>query len=203
MADVSPETPRRPAAGAALPREAVTVAIREAVLIELAEHGYGRMSVEAVARRAGVGKAAIYRRWPAKLDLVVAAVSEAAVRPGDIADTGSLRGDVLAFLRAGRALLEHPLGRRIVPDLIAEAARSPALAELMEHAIGGPRRELAGAIVERATARGEVRAGLDHELALDIFPAALYWRLSVRRGTASDADLEPMADAVVAALRAL
>ncbi|MDO9352421.1 MAG: TetR/AcrR family transcriptional regulator [Solirubrobacteraceae bacterium] len=204
MSDPSPVVPnRRPPAGAAIQRESVTTAIRDAVLIELAEHGYGRTSVEAVARRAGVGKAAIYRRWPAKLDLVMAAVSDAAVRPGDIADTGTLRGDVLSFLRAGRALLGHSLGRRIVPDLLAEAIRTPALAELMDRSIGSPRRELAASLIERAIDRGELRAGLDLELALDIVPGALYWRLSVRRAEAPDADLERMADAVVAALHTL
>jgi AcrR family transcriptional regulator len=181
----------------------VTRAIRDAVLEELAEHGYGRTSVEAVARRAGVGKAAIYRRWPAKLDLVIAAVSSAAVRPDDLQDTGSLRGDVLAFLHAGRALLQHPLGRRIVPDLLAEAARSPRLDEMMERDVGGPRRALATALVERAVLRGELRDGLDLELALDLVPAALYWRVSVRRTPATDADLERLADAVVAGLRTL
>ena len=195
-------TPRTPA-GAALPRESVTRSIHAATLEELAQHGYGRLSVEAVARRAGVGKAAIYRRWPSKVDLAVAVLTAAAVRPGDVVDTGSLRGDVLAFLLAGRAFVSQPLARRIIPDLVAEATRTPELDELLTTTIGAPRRELGAELLRRAVARDELRQDVDFELAMDFIPSALYWRLSVRRATASDADLERLADATVAALRAL
>ena len=60
----------RPASGGAVLRQRVTDAITEAAFAELAEGGYARMSMEAVARRAGVGKAALYRRWPSKLAMV-------------------------------------------------------------------------------------------------------------------------------------
>ena len=194
---------RRAPAGAAVPRESVTRAIHVATLQEVAEAGYGRTSVEAVARRAGVGKAAIYRRWPSKLELVIAAVSRAAVRPAEVPDTGSLRGDVHAFLVGGRRLLDDPVGRRVLADLVAEAARVPELDALLTATVGAPRRELASVLLERAVARGELRPELDRELALDVVPAALYWRIAVRRATLTDDDLERLADATTAALRAL
>ncbi len=178
----------------------MTRAIHRALLEELAEQGYGQTSVEAVARRAGVGKAAIYRRWPSKLELVTSVVSAAGVRPQDVADTGSLRGDVLAFLHAARRLLADPLARRIIPDLAAEAIRSPALRAILERELGEPRRRLAVRVLERAVARGELRTDVDVELALDLVPASLYWRVSFRRQQISDEELERLATAIVSGL---
>lgn len=76
---------RRAPAGAAVLRDEITTAIRRALMQELAAVGYGRLSIEAVARRAGVSKTAVYRRWSSKLDLVlemVAAAARQAPRPG-------------------------------------------------------------------------------------------------------------------------
>ncbi len=198
----STDQPRKPS-GAALPQAHVTDAIRRATLDELAEHGYGRTSVEAVARRAGVGKAAVYRRFPSKLSLVVGVVSETAVRPEDIPDTGSLVADVRAFLDAAHELLLHPLGSRIIPDLVSEAIRIPELGAVLEQAVGVPRRRLCRQILHRAVERGELPDNLDHELALDLIPAGLYWRISVRRARITDAERGRLAGAVVAGLRAL
>lgn len=71
---------RRAPAGAAVLREDVTEAIRAAVFAELAAVGYARMSIEGIARRAGVGKTAVYRRWRSKLHLVLDIVSALAVQ---------------------------------------------------------------------------------------------------------------------------
>src|SRR5882757_4143114 len=92
--------PRRRPAGAAVLREEVTDAIRAAVFAELASVGYGRMSIESIARRAGVGKAAVYRRWPSKLPIVLDVVSALAVHSLPAPDTGTLLGDVKALLGA-------------------------------------------------------------------------------------------------------
>jgi AcrR family transcriptional regulator len=71
---------------------------------ELAAVGYGRLSIEAVARRAGVGKTAIYRRWSTKLEMVLELVTEVAWLPAPLPDTGSLRADLELVLasRPGR-----------------------------------------------------------------------------------------------------
>src|SRR5258705_10758102 len=91
--------PSRTPAGAAVLQADVTEAIRQAFFAELAECGYGRLSIEGVARRAGVGKPAIYRRWRSKQDMAVARISEAGWASLDIPATGSLPGGVLAVLR--------------------------------------------------------------------------------------------------------
>jgi hypothetical protein len=82
-------------------------------------------------------------------------------------DTGSLRGDVRAFLANARAALEHPLAQAIIPDLPAEARRNVELAEALLTSVRDPRRANSGDMVVRAIERGEPPADTDVELCLD------------------------------------
>ncbi|HEX3791951.1 MAG TPA: TetR/AcrR family transcriptional regulator [Pseudonocardiaceae bacterium] len=192
----------RPPAGAAVLQEDVTAAITAAVFVELAEVGYGRLSIEAVAKRAGVGKTAVYRRWPTKQAMVVALVSEVAVAAIGLPDTGSLRGDLLAILTATSVALRHPLAGRIIPDLFAEATRRPELAEALLTTVRDPRRSRAAVLFERAVGRGELPADTDRELALDFLVGPLYWRLAVVHTEIADDYFERLADKIIGALRA-
>ena len=182
--------------------DATSRAIRDAVLTELAAVGLGRLTIDAVARRAGVGKAAVYRRWPSKEEMVLATVAELGVDAALAPDTGSLRGDVDASLRALAAQLRHPVVARIVPDLLAEGARESRFAAAVYDRVGAARRERTGAVVEAAVTRGELGEGVDRELCLDLLAAPLYWRLAVTRQPYGEADHRRMVDVVVAALRA-
>ncbi|WP_137147389.1 TetR/AcrR family transcriptional regulator [Mycolicibacterium sp. CR10] len=173
-------TTRRVPSGAAVLRPEMTAAITEAVLDELAEQGFSRLSMEAVAKRAGVGKSALYRRWASKQDMALAVIAEFSVAKATFPDTGSLRGDMRAALDALMDWLTHPRFSRILPDLVAEMARNPELAALVESMTGGPRREQAAAMFQRAIERGELHPDVDMELALDLLAAPLYWRLVVR-----------------------
>ena len=137
-------TTRRVPSGAAVLRPEMTAAITEAVLDELAEQGFSRLSMEAVAKRAGVGKSALYRRWASKQDMALAVIAEFSVAKATFPDTGSLRGDMRAALDALMDWLTHPRFSRILPDLVAEMARNPELAALVESMTGGPRRDRAG-----------------------------------------------------------
>lgn len=165
---------------------ATTMAITQAVLREWAELGFARLSMESVAKRAGVGKSALYRRWPSKQEMAMAVLADHVVPLAVVPDTGSLRGDVRKSLDALTEWMTDPLLSRILPDLVAEMARNPELAAFTDTVIGTPRRELARAKLLRAVDRGELRPDVDLELALDLLAASLYWRLSVRA-----ADLEP------------
>ena len=174
MTDTS--TPKRPATGAAQLREHVTDAITTAVLDELAESGYARMSMEAVATRAGVGKAAIYRRWSSKQPMVEQIVSGLTWDAVPVPDTGSLAGDVRSFLAHASALQRDPRTTRIIADLGAEAARNPRLAQAFYTALREPRRAAGTAMLRRAVERGELPPDLDTELALDCLVALAYAR---------------------------
>ncbi|MFJ9666712.1 TetR/AcrR family transcriptional regulator [Streptomyces sp. NPDC101219] len=176
-----PRPRRRAPAGAAVLREDVTEAIRSAVFEELAAVGYARMSIEGIARRAGVGKTAVYRRWRSKLHLVLDLVSALAVQGLPAPDTGSLEGDLRLLYEVTARALRHPVASQILPDLQAEAARNPDIAEALQKALREGQDGVALGIVTAAQRRGELRPGLDHALALDLISGPLYWRSVVIR----------------------
>ncbi|MGW7690876.1 TetR/AcrR family transcriptional regulator [Streptomyces asiaticus] len=196
------EPTRRPPSGAATLRADKTAAISEAVLDELAEQGYGRLSMEAVAKRAGVGKSALYRRWPSKQRMVIAVVSELSVALVELPDAGSLRGDVLAGLHAVADWLTHPRFSRILPDLIAEAQRDEELSQALARCIGEPRRARMADALDRAVDRGELPPDLDRELALDLLGGLVYWRVSARGAPLEPGYFERAADMALRALDA-
>ncbi|MEU9381215.1 TetR/AcrR family transcriptional regulator [Streptomyces sp. NPDC048279] len=181
-AEESQTRPRRRApAGAAVLREDVTEAIRAAVFEELAAVGYARMSIEGIARRAGVGKTAVYRRWRSKLHLVLDVVSALAVLGLPVPDTGSLEGDLRLLYEVTSRALRHPVASQIIPDLQAEAARNPEIAEAMQKTLREGQDGVASKIIEAAQRRGELAAGLDDDLAMDLISGPLYWRSVVIR----------------------
>ncbi|WP_396933518.1 TetR/AcrR family transcriptional regulator [Mycolicibacterium sp.] len=194
-------TARRTSGGPVL-LDDVTAAIESAFFEELAAAGYGRLSVDAVAKRAGVGKAAIYRRWKSKRDLAADLVTKVAVAAIDVPDTGTLRGDIRAYLQNGREALTHRLARTIIPDLLAEAARDPEYATTISGQIREPRRLKAAQLFERARRRGEIADDADVEVALDMLGGALYWRQSVMQVDADDDYLDRLTDAILAVIAA-
>jgi AcrR family transcriptional regulator len=196
------ERPRRTPTGAAVLQPEITDAIIEAVLDELAEQGYGRLSMEAVAKRAGVGKSALYRRWPGKGEMVLAAISAISVPMAEMPDTGSLRGDLAATLRGITRWLTDPRFFRIMPDLIAEVVRNPELAEASAHAIGEPRRARGEVMLHRAIDRGELPPNIDIELAMDLVAAPIHWRITARHAEMEDGYLDKLADMLLLALGA-
>jgi AcrR family transcriptional regulator len=146
-------------------------AILQAALAGLAECGYDRLSMDDIASRAHVGKAALYRRWRSKAAVAAAAVAWWREQLGVVAapDTGTLRGDVEALLAAvpdmeGRD--QTAVG--VVMDVATAASRDRELAAaLEEYVLAGPRQVLA-AVLARAAARGEIPPGRDLSLAPDI-----------------------------------
>ncbi|MEU4215705.1 TetR/AcrR family transcriptional regulator [Actinoplanes sp. NPDC026623] len=195
-------TAKRAPAGAAVLRGDITAAIRNAVMNELAEVGYGRLSIEAVARRAGVGKTAIYRRWSNKLEMVLEIVSAVAERSVPMPDTGSFAGDLQLLMFILSKALGHRIASQIIPDLMAEAARNPKIAETLQGALRTHQQAVGGQIVGQAVARGELPAGTDPDLAVDLMIGPLYWRLAVARTPIDDDYLEKLSAAIIAALKA-
>jgi AcrR family transcriptional regulator len=193
----------RAPAGAAVLQEKVTDAITLALFREWARTGYAALSLEAVAKRAGVGKAAIYRRWPSKLAVVADRLTKVGLDLAETEATGSLEGDVEALLRHLARLLRHPLVVRILPDLHAEMRRSPELAEAVRSRVQVARRAKAEALLRRAIARGELPPTLDVELALDLLGGLLYWRIVVTDGPVTEEYLQRLGAVILAGLRSL
>jgi AcrR family transcriptional regulator len=183
-------------------RDEITVAIRQAVMQELATVGYGRLSIEAVARRAGVGKTAFYRRWNSKLDMVLEMVSGIAGKSLALPDTGSLRGDLEVVLHIMARALRHPLASQIIPDLLAEAARNVQIASTLQSALRTNQREIGVRLIGRAIGRGELPADTDPESAVDLIVGPLYWRLAVARTPLPESYVPHLADSIATALGA-
>lgn len=194
--------PVRRAAGGPVLQDALTDALTSAFFEELAAVGYGRLSIEAVARRAGAGKAAVYRRWPSKQAMAADLITKVAVAAAETPDTGTLRGDLRAYLGAAADGLRHPLASKIIPDLLAEAGREPALAESLAEGVGGARRERAADLLRRAIARGELPADLNIPLALDFLAGPLYWRLTVNAAPLEPGYLDELITMLLTAFRA-
>ena len=169
---------------------------------ELAVAGYGRLSIEAVARRAGVGKTAIYRRWSNKLEMVLEIVSDVAGRSLPLPDTGSLRGDLEILLMIVSRALQHRLASQIIPDLLAETARNPQIAETLQRALRTHQHAVGVKLVGQAVDRGELPSGADPEVAVDLILGPLYWRLAIARTPITDEYLAQLTEAVIAALAA-
>ncbi|MEU9996791.1 TetR/AcrR family transcriptional regulator [Streptomyces sp. NPDC050848] len=197
-----PGTPRRAPAGAAVLREDVTEAIRAAVFDELAAVGFARMSIEGIARRAGVGKTAVYRRWKSKLSLVLDLLGAFATQGLPAPATGSLYGDVRALLEVASHALRHPVASQVIPDLLVEAARQPEIAQAIKAALLDSQQGVVAQIVREAVARGELSEDADPDRALDLVVGPLYWRLVVVRGELPKGYVDDLARSAVAALKA-
>lgn len=136
-------------------------AVFDAVLAELTEHGYGAFTIDAVAHRAKVSKATLYRRWPGKRDLVLAAVQAALpTDPEELVDTGTLRDDLVAYFTQVAAHLHGPAGpalRGILGDALGDPASAAELYSANHrHRSAEQLRSLLG----RAVSRGELPASL-------------------------------------------
>lgn len=149
-------------------------AILDATTQLLIEGGFGRLSVDAVAARAGVGKATIYRRWSSKAELIRATLARFKDAAQSV-DTGDLRTDLQEFLRLSvEEFVESPAAH-LMPQLAAEAQSDPEVRELLNQYAKG-RRGVIGDILQRAEARGELRGDLDLEVVIDMLIAPIFVR---------------------------
>ena len=190
--------------GAAVRRPEVTHALARTFFEEWARLGYSALSLDTVARKAGVGKAALYRRWRSKADMasdLVAQLTKTVPSRLESGDCGSLEADLYAMGVAGRRLLRHPLVRRVMPDLYAAIEREPALAAALRPSEAASARKVAS-LIERAVARGELRPDLNRHLAADFVIGPLYWRIVVLGRRCSREQLRTMAAMTAAALKA-
>ena len=160
----------------------------------LIEEGFERLTMDAVARRCGASKATIYRRWPSKAALVVAAAAVLFVAP-DVPDTGDLREDLLA---CGRAYVQRE-GRtaQVLAAVLTASQHDPALRDAARDALGAPYGELFESVLSRAVDRGSVPASTDVETLAEVFPAIAYQRVAARGLLLVEEDVVRVVDAVL------
>ncbi|WP_194818436.1 TetR/AcrR family transcriptional regulator [Nocardia sp. XZ_19_385] len=191
------ETQRRPGGRSARVRDAV----RQATLVEVTQRGYQGLTVENVAKRSGVHKTSIYRRWGSPEGLVADALQLAATEPIPIPDTGNIVDDLRALAEAVRAGFASPQGGAIGCAFILAGMQNPAAATAL-HSFIAARRRQALVIVDRAVERGELSESVDGEELIRFALAPIYYRIFVTHEPPTKEDAVKSADAALAAARA-
>jgi AcrR family transcriptional regulator len=166
----------------------------------LAERDYEHVSIDAVALRAGRAKTTLYRRWPTKVDLVLAAIGAAGRPPeaDELPDEGSLRADLLAVIDS--PWLGGPDRRSAIFAGLTSAARSSArLADAVRLTVTEPYVEVYAALLQRAVDRGELAPHVNPKVALlaQVIPAMSSHRLGAAREPVGRAFFVSVVDQIV------
>jgi AcrR family transcriptional regulator len=174
-------------------------AIYDAVLGQLQEVGYVGLTMEGVAAGAHTGKAALYRRWPRKEDLVVDALDHALPSPTDLPDHGAIRDDLLDLLRRMAAMLNSPTGCAI-QCLMAEIDRDHPFARLLHQRVKEPRKQMFLTLLRRAADRGQMRPEAANLLVAEVGPALVMQRFLADGPPVPDAYVVSVVDDVLVPL---
>jgi AcrR family transcriptional regulator len=151
-------------------------AVLDAALRLCVEQGYARTTVEGIAARAGVSKKTIYRWWPSKWAVVLEAIDEVTATI-DHPDTGDIAADLRAQLTALVALFNSPATGPALTGVIAEGLNDPDLARQLRERLVMPRIDAFKERMRRAQQQGQVPAGSDLDVALDMVYGPVYHRL--------------------------
>jgi AcrR family transcriptional regulator len=165
--------PGRAHRGPGRPRsEQADQAIMAAALELFAQDGAGGLCIEQVAAKAGVGKATIYRRWPGKEDMLLAALAELA-EPLPVAQGRSVRSDLVALLDAACKEAADPRRVRLAALLQGEGRLYPRLKDRYLETVVQPRRDAIKAVLRRGVATGELRQNTDVDAAVYLLTGAV------------------------------
>jgi AcrR family transcriptional regulator len=174
----------------------VRAAVIAATLAELAGVGYSALSLESVARRAGVGKTTLYRRWGTREELVLDAMLERAGEHISVPDTGSLREDLLELARTAAANAAAPEVAAMARAVAAGSPHDPRLAAANRR-FWAERLALDGAIIERAIERGEIAPGTDPGRVVESVLGPIHLRLLLTGEEVDRRFLEGIVDTVL------
>jgi AcrR family transcriptional regulator len=176
-------------------------AILSATFRQLIAVGYGGLSIEAVAAEAGVAKTTVYRRWPSKRDLVVAALRTETPfeAPSLDADARTALG---AFVRQAITMLIESGAIRILGSLLVEEQREPGLLEAFRARILTPRRGLVEAMLRAGIERGEIRPDIDPLVVTEMIAGAVFGHHAILGMTATEAWIDTLVEHVWEAIKA-
>lgn len=152
------------------------LAIHRATLELLAEMGYDRMSIEAIATRAGVGKTTIYRRYNSKEELVADAI-ESRREEVEIPDTKNFWSDIDIIIASATQMTLDPLGRQIVALIISTASNNPQFAQVYWTKYLQPRRQAFASVISHAKSRKEIATNIDADLVFDLISGIMLYGL--------------------------
>ena len=150
-------------------------AILDAAIALTREVGFDALAMDAIAVRAGVGKATVYRRWKTKEALIADALDRL-VRASAAPDTGSFEDDLLTVMRGNLRMYQDPATAALLSGLVAAMARSPQVAAAVRNGFVAARRNVMRQVVARGLAAGALAPGTDIELVLDMLSGPLVYR---------------------------
>lgn len=165
------------------------------------ETGYAKLSIEAVAARAGVGKHTIYRRWPSKGALFLDAVLSLNEPVLDYPDTGDVEADLRTQTHAAVDLLGRPPLGPLYQALVGEAQHDPAVAASLNDRFITPQAERTAARLTRAKEAGQLAAGFDVDLAMEILSGPLYFRFLITQQPITHEHIDRVLDALFAGMK--
>jgi len=181
------------------PRDAgLDARIRAAALDLVMERGAEGTTMDAVAERAGVGKASVYRRWAGKDDLVLDAVDRLVRTEIPIPDTGDLRTDLTQAVRDLLRFAATPIGGHLL-TLLTEGVRNPALARVQQQ-VWARQLALAAPPLARARARGDLHPDVTDETVLDFLIGPILSRRVTDRPIPPEKDAEAIVDLLLRGL---
>ena len=173
-------------------------AVHAAALAEISENGLRGASMDRIAKRAGTGKAALYRRWPnvraLGLDVFLATIAEAV--PQAFPNTGSLREDLVDSMKSFTSSFRGPMAL-VLRELISESAHDSALIEEFNRRLGEPMESELVNVLQRAMARGEIPTKPIDPLIFELPDALISHRLLMRGEIIDDITCEHLVDHVI------
>ncbi|HEX6348587.1 MAG TPA: TetR/AcrR family transcriptional regulator [Candidatus Dormibacteraeota bacterium] len=169
-------------------RESSRLAILDAAIALCREEGYGKLSIEGIAARAGAGKHTIYRWWPNKSAVLMDALDrEMTANSATFPHTDDFVADMRATIASVSAIQANPDFGPVIAALIAEAQQQPGGGRQLLESFFKPRRVPIVERIRQAQADGELRAAIEPELLLEVIFGALYHRLLLQSGPLDEA----------------
>jgi AcrR family transcriptional regulator len=174
----------------------VEQAILDAVVVELAEVGFGRLTFDSVAERAGTGKSPLYRRWPDTTALVIDTLERLGMDPAGYVRTGVLRDDLIGFTRYMTSTHQGVKGSAF-RSLLGEAQRDPELLERFKAQVLAPLFDSLTALLYDAAERGEVSSERLTPVVLEVLHALIVKRLILETHDLTTEDITEMVDQIL------
>jgi AcrR family transcriptional regulator len=175
---------------------AVEKAISDAVIAELAEVGFGRLTFEGVAERAGTGKSPLYRRWPDTVSLVIDTLEKLAADPAGYRRTGILRDDLIG-LTVHMTKTLHGVNGEAFRSLLGEAHRYPQLLARFKSQVLDPLFETLTDLLRDAAGRGEISRERLTPVVLEVLHALIVKRALLDTHSPTKKDITEMVDQVL------
>ncbi len=176
--------------------EEARLAILGAAVALVGEGGSAFATMDAIARRAGVSKQTVYRWWSSPAEIVLEALNEGAAHIAPLEEEGDLEQDLRTFLRRSVFGAREPVGR-LLTSLMAEAQRDPTFAESFRAGFLGKRRGVLRELLEHAVERGELETDVDLDFLVELFFAALWYRLLAASGPLDRRFADNLTDALL------